>query len=310
MNLIETRNLTKRFGDVTAVRDLSFSVHEGEVFGVLGHNGAGKTTTVRLLNGLLLPDAGESRVLDLDPAREGATLRRYTGVLTETPALDERLTGRENLSIFADLFDVPPGECAQRVTELLATFGLQTRADDPAGSYSNGMKQRLALARALLHDPRILFLDEPTAGLDPVAARGVHELIEQFARVGRAVLMCTHNLDEAQRLCDRVAVLEHGRLLALGTPAELAARAGIALRLALDVAADQVDAAHALLARLGLEATNEASETLIVTGVTRDRVPAIIQALVDAGIRLYRAAPQEASLEDVYFALHEQLEER
>ncbi|MEZ4611184.1 MAG: ABC transporter ATP-binding protein [Caldilineaceae bacterium] len=302
--------MTKRFGDVTAVRDLSFSVHEGEVFGVLGHNGAGKTTTVRLLNGLLLPDAGESRVLDLDPAREGAPLRRYTGVLTETPALDERLTGRENLSIFADLFGVPPGECAQRVTELLATFGLQTRADDPAGSYSNGMKQRLALARALLHDPRILFLDEPTAGLDPVAARGVHELIEQFARVGRAVLMCTHNLDEAQRLCDRVAVLEHGRLLALGTPAELAAR-GIALRLALEVSAEQVDAAHIkLLARHSLVATNEAPETLIVTGVTRDRVPAIIQALVDAGIRLYRAAPQEASLEDVYFALHEQLEER
>lgn len=226
MNLITVEDLTKRFGALTAVDELSFAVAEGEVFGLLGHNGAGKTTTVRLLNGLLMSDNGRSSVLGFDPSRQGATLRKRTGVLTETPALDERLTARENLAIYADLFGVPPGDCKQRMTSLLETFGLSARADDRVGSYSNGMKQRLALA--LLHEPTVLFLDEPTAGLDPVAARGVHELIELFTSAGRAVLLCTHNLDEAQRLCDRVAILEQGHLLALGTPEELASRVGTA----------------------------------------------------------------------------------
>ena len=201
---------------------LSLEVHAGEVFGLLGHNGAGKTTTVRLLNGVLTPYGGKARVLGLDPVKDGLALRHRTGVLTEDPALDERLTARENFSYYADLYGVPRSRVPERVEELLREFGLADRADEPVGGYSKGMKQRLALARALLHEPELLFLDEPTAGLDPVAAREVHGLIRELSRVkGRTVVLCTHNLIEAQRLCHRVAVLERGTLMALGTPEEL-----------------------------------------------------------------------------------------
>ena len=220
---IETRGVSRRFGEIVAVDDLSLQVRAGEVFGCLGHNGAGKTTTVRLLNGVLQPDRGDARVLGLDPRRDGPALRARTGVVTESASLDARLTARDNLGIYADLFGVPRDEVAPRTEALLARFGLADRADDRVATYSTGMRQRLMLARALLHEPEIMFLDEPTAGLDPVAARQVHELIGRLAREERrTVFLCTHNLVEAQRLCDRVAVLEHGRLAALGTPGELA----------------------------------------------------------------------------------------
>ena len=222
---IQIKELTRRFADNVAVDRLTFDVYPGEVFGLLGHNGAGKTTTIRLLNGVLGASAGQAQVLGFDPVRQGAELRRRTGVLTENPSLDENLTARENLSIYADLYDVPAGDVARRVSALLERFELTDRADDKAGSYSKGMKQRLALARALLHRPDLLFLDEPTSGLDPVAALEVRELIVQLSRKeGRTVVLCTHNLVEAQRLCDRVIVLEHGKMLALGTPSELGAK--------------------------------------------------------------------------------------
>ncbi|MGD8627387.1 MAG: ABC transporter ATP-binding protein, partial [Anaerolineae bacterium] len=202
--IIVTQGLTRRFDDVVAVDNLDLEVQAGEVFGFLGHNGAGKTTTVRLLNGILAPSAGRVRVLGLEPAAEGPALRRRSGVLTETPALDERLTGRENLSIFADLYDVPQGEVAGRVEQLLELFELADRAGEKVGNYSRGMKQRLALARALVHRPEILFLDEPTSGLDPVVTRRVHELIAHLSREeARTVFLCTHNLAEAQKLCSR-----------------------------------------------------------------------------------------------------------
>jgi ABC-2 type transport system ATP-binding protein len=165
-----TDGLTRHFGEVVAVNRLTLEVQPGEVFGFLGHNGAGKTTTVRLLNGVLAPTSGTARVLGLAPVEQGPALRRRTGVLTETPSLDERLTGRENLKIFAALYGVPQREIAARVTDLLEVFDLADRGDEKAGDYSKGMKQRLALARALIHGPELLFLDEPTSGLDPVAA--------------------------------------------------------------------------------------------------------------------------------------------
>ncbi|UCH24399.1 MAG: ABC transporter ATP-binding protein [Trueperaceae bacterium] len=304
MNLIEMDRVTKRFDDLIALRDVSLTVAEGEVFGVLGHNGAGKTTSVRLLNGVLKPDGGRCRVLGLDPNLQGARLRRQTGVLTETPAVDERLTARENLAIYADLYGVPVRECSRRVDALLLDFALLERADDKVSGYSKGMKQRLALARALLHQPKALFLDEPTAGLDPVAAHAVHQLIEQLSGEGRVVFLCTHNLAEAQRLCDRVAVLERGRIIALGSPDELARQVGGALRLDIEVRPEQVPAALDLLGRAGLEHVEYDAETLAVSGVARDRVPEIVQLLVDGGVSLYRVAPREPSLEEVYFALH------
>ncbi|HEX9109250.1 MAG TPA: ABC transporter ATP-binding protein, partial [Longimicrobiales bacterium] len=226
--------LSCRFGDLLAVDGLTLQVGAGEVFGLLGHNGAGKTTTIRLLTGLLAASAGSAGVLGHSPATAGAEIRGRTGVLTETPSLEERLTAEENLTYYGRMYGVAAAALRSRVPELLADFGLEERARDRVGTYSKGMKQRLALARALLHDPELLFLDEPTSALDPVASRQVHERVEALRRRSRTIVLCTHNLVEAQRLCHRVAVLRQGRLLALGTPAELGERYG-ATRVVLEV---------------------------------------------------------------------------
>ena len=303
--VIVTDGLTRRFGDVVAVDGLTLEIGPGEVFGFLGHNGAGKTTTVRLLNGLLSPDGGAVRVLGLEPMNDGPALRRRTGVLTETPSLDERLTGRENLEIYAELYDVPRSEVASRIESLLEGFELAHRADEKAGAYSKGMKQRLALARALLHEPDMLYLDEPTSGLDPVGARRVHELIIRLSQEQqRTVLLCTHNLAEAQKLCGRVAVLERGRLVALGTPAELARRLGRSQRLEVDVGSKDVPATLKVLqAQLGPADPEHVNGKIIVMGADREKIPDLVEALVGAGVRIYGITPQEPSLEDVYFAL-------
>jgi ABC-2 type transport system ATP-binding protein len=304
--VISTNYLTCRFGAVTAVDRLTLTVYSGEVLGFLGHNGAGKTTTVRLLNGLLAPTEGHVSVLGLNPVGEGPALRQRTGVLTETPSLDERLTARENLTIYGELYNVPVGKLPARVEELLTSFELADRAAERVGNYSKGMKQRLALARALLHNPEILFLDEPTSGLDPVAARHVHELITRLSREqGHTIFLCTHNLVEAQQLCDRVAVLEHGRLLALGTPDELAHQLGQRLGTQIDVSPPTVAAALDALKAANVSASRVNDHgRILVSGADREKIPELIAALIAAGVRIYSVTSQEPSLEDVYFALH------
>jgi len=307
--IIVTHELTRQFGEIVAVDALTLAVQRGEIFGFLGHNGAGKTTTVRLLNGILTPDGGRVRVLGFDPLTDGPALRRRTGVLTETPSLDERLTGRENLTLAAELYGVPVDEVQRRVVELLTLFELARRADELVGGYSKGMKQRLALARVLIHKPEMLFLDEPTPGLDPVVTRQVHTLIRNLSRDGdHTVFLCTHNLAEAQKLCDRVGVMEHGRLVALGTPAELARDLWQGLRLEIEVAPEQIASARAALRGLSSVQRVEAGaepDRLLVTLTGRQQVPALVEALVRAGVRLYCLNPQEPTLEDVYFALHD-----
>jgi ABC-2 type transport system ATP-binding protein len=299
-------HLTVRFGDVTAVDDLSLSVHAGEVVALLGHNGAGKTTTVRTANGLAEPTAGSARVFGLSPAADGPVLRRRTAVLTDTPGIDERLTAREALVFAADLYDLPRRDVASRVSALLAEFGLAERADDRVGGFSRGMRQRLALARALLHRPELLFLDEPTTGLDPVATRQLHDIIRQVsAQEGRTVVLCTHNLIEAQALAHRVAVLARGRLVAIGTSAELARHGGVVDRVTVEVHPDDVAGALRAVAGVGpgAGAPNAAGGVLTLDGVTRERVPEVVARLAAAGVRVYRVAPQEPTLADAYFAL-------
>lgn len=307
---IETTGLTRRFGDTIAVNALNLEVRRGEVFGFLGHNGAGKTTTVRLLNGVLMPDSGQACVLGLSPIDDGPTLRARTGVLTETPSLDERLTARDNLTIYADLYGVPAGDVARRVNEMLATFELADRAAEKVGGYSKGMKQRLALARAFLHRPELLFLDEPTSGLDPVSTRQVHEMIRHIsAQEGGTVFLCTHNLNEAQRLCDRVGVMERGRLAAVGTPETLAHQLGQGLRFEIEVAPDQVAQTARLLDGLSPVLRAETNRDVLLVSVSaRAAIPDILAALVSDGIRIYRAAPLDASLEEIYFTLHDRNE--
>jgi len=306
--VIQISSLTRRFGETNAVDQLTLEVQAGEIFGFLGHNGAGKTTTVRLLNGVIESTSGEAKVLGLNPQTQGPELRAKTGVLTETPSLDERLTARDNLSIYADLYNVPLADVSTRVNDLLTEFELADRADEKVGGYSKGMKQRLALARALLHKPEVLFLDEATSGLDPVAARHVNDLVENLARrEGCTVFLCTHNLVEAQKLCDRVAVMEHGRLVALGTPAELTRQYVKRLDVDLEVDPAQMELVLPILQNLPqlvIDSPKREKDVLTLTLSGRSAIPELLNVLVQKGLQVYRLAPQEVDLEEVYFALH------
>lgn len=306
--VIQISSLTRRFGEKNAVDSLTLDVQAGEIFGFLGHNGAGKTTTVRLLNGVIEPTSGTARVLGLDAQADGPALRARTGVLTETPSLDERLTARDNLSFYADLYNVPRAEVPERVNTMLTEFELADRADEKVGGYSKGMKQRLAVARALLHRPDVIFLDEPTAALDPVAARYVNDRVENLARrEGCTVFICTHNLVEAQKMCDRVAVMEHGRLVALGTPSELTRKYVKRLDVDLEVDPVQTDLAIQTLKeypQLIISEPTREKDLLTMTVSGREAIPALVTILHQKGLRIYRLAPREANLEEVYFALN------
>jgi ABC-2 type transport system ATP-binding protein len=217
MNTIETNSLNRSFNGRAAVRDLTFAVREGEIFGLLGPNGAGKTTTIRMLTGQLRPTTGEARVAGYDVVRQRQALKTQIGVVFEYQNLYERMTGRDNLLFAARLF----GCDVRRVTEILDRVGLRERAGDPIRNYSNGMKQRLLIARALIHNPRILFLDEPTKGLDPTASRQIRSLVRELADQGVTVLLTTHYMEEADQLCRYVAFLDEGRMVAQDTPRNL-----------------------------------------------------------------------------------------
>lgn len=308
INVIELMQLTKHYDTVKALDGLTFSVREGEVFGLLGPNGAGKTTAIRVMNGLLPYSEGQVSVLGWDPRTHGDQIRLHAGVLTETPAQYERLNARQNLEFSGRMWDLSGQVLDQRVDEMLHLFDLAGRAGDLVGSYSKGMKQRMALARALLPRPDLLFLDEPTSGLDPESAQQVNHLIEQIGRErGKTVFLCTHLLHEAQRLCDRVAILNHGKLLALGTPKDLARDVFPGVRLVVEM---EQEADQKTLADL--------SGLPFVKGVEKDKVgwlhlslrsvgdtPDLVTALVGWGFRIRRVEPQEVTLEDVYFAIQE-----
>jgi ABC-2 type transport system ATP-binding protein len=304
---IETTDLTRSFPTGVAVDSLSLSVAAGEVLALLGPNGAGKTTTARLLNGVLRADRGSARVLGLDPATDGVALRRRTGVLTEVAGLDERLTARENLEFSARARGLPRADAARRAGELLDRFGMGGRADSRVQGFSTGQRKRVALARALLHDPELLFLDEPTSGLDPTATRQVLELIESLAARGRTVVLCTHFLAEAGKLADRVAILHRGRLRAAGTTDEIAASLWDGLDLDLDLGrpADGpvVDAVRGLAGVRSVESTPSGMRA-VVAG--RDDVPRVVAAVVSLEAPVYAATPRAPTLEDVYFAVEAQ----
>ena len=303
---LEATGLTRRFGEVTALEDVSFSIPAGQVVGLLGHNGAGKTTTIRLLNGLLSPSSGSARTLGRDPWEDGPAVRARSGVLTETPSLDERMTAREAMRFWAELWNVPRAEVPSRIDALLERFELARRADDRVGGYSRGMRQRLALARTLLHDPPLLFLDEPTAALDPIASINVRDMVRDLAAGHeRTILICTHNLAEAQELCDRVIILRRGRVVADGTPAQVTDAASIPVGVEIEVDAGHVDAAMRIAtARASGGAADAGPGRVRVVGLAREAIPALVAELVAAGASVYRVSPEQVTLEAAYVALY------
>jgi sodium transport system ATP-binding protein len=224
--MIEVENLVKHFGAVRAVDGLSFTAGEGEVLGLLGPNGAGKTTTLRMLSTVLRPSEGTARIGGHDLIREPAAVRAALGVLPEYWGLYGRLTPREHLRYFGRLYGMEAGRLEQRIDEVVALLEIGEYANRRCEPFSKGMKQKVALGRAMIHDPRHLLLDEPTAGLDVMSARGVRELIARFRDEGRCVILSTHILAEAERLCDRLALIHRGRIVAAGSPDEVRRQAG------------------------------------------------------------------------------------
>ena len=298
--MLTAQQLTRKFDDRVAVEDVSFAVPAGEIFALLGPNGAGKTTTLRMLAGLIEPTSGAVRVDNEPMTRHTAPrLRSRIGFLTEAPGLWDRLSVRQNLTVYARLHGLEDDERA--VTEALDTFDLREREADPAAQLSKGLKQRVALARTLLHRPSIVLLDEPTSGLDPESAREVRELILRLRGERRAILLSTHNLDEVERVADRVAVLR-SRLVASDTPAALRARL-FGSRVRITLASDAAPVV-ATLERAGYDDVRTTGNTLsIAVDDAATRAPEIVRILVAAGAPIRTVAPEEPPLEEVYLRL-------
>ena len=298
--MIHTENLTKSFGDHLAVDRLTLDIGAGEVFGFLGPNGAGKTTTIRMLTSLIAPTSGRARVLDYEIGRDDAQIRRHVGILTETPGMYDRLSARRNLTIFARLYEVE--EVDRQVEKYLRLLGLWERRDDAVGEFSKGMRQKLAIARALLHEPPVLFLDEPTAALDPEASRLVHDFIAELRGEGRTIFLCTHNLDEADRLCDRVAVFRT-HLRVVDTPGRL--RRQVYGRQVVFHLAGAAEPFLPLVRGLPYmtEAEADGGKLILTLDDPEGHNPDIVRALVAAGADIQFVGELRYSLEDVYLQL-------
>jgi len=272
--LIEIKGLTKDYGRIRAVDDLHLRIEQGEIFGLLGPNGAGKTTTVRMLTMLARPTAGEAYIAGCEVQRDLARVRQEIGVVPQHMNLDQELTARENLELHGRLYKMPAAERRKRIDELLCFVDLQEREGELVSRFSGGMKRRLMIARALMHRPRVLFLDEPTVGLDPQTRRRMWDLVRQMNRDGVTVLLTTHYIEEAEALCHRVGIMDRGRLIALGSPVELKERVG----------------------RFAVESLNGGQTTHTLFG-TREEALAFAGRL-DDGVVI-----RETSLEDVFVQL-------
>ncbi len=271
-------NLTYRYGDLTAVDHISFQVDEGEIFGFLGPNGAGKSTTVNVLTGQVRPAEGRAQVLGMDIVKQTKQVQRYIGVIFETTNLYEQLNAVENLQLFAQLYGVKVD-----IMDLLEKVGLAGREKERVATYSKGMKQRLMVARALLHKPRVLFLDEPTDGLDPVSSRTIHALIQEAADRGTAVFLTTHDMMEADKLCNRVAFINQGKIVALDSPSALKLRYGKrALRVEVEGPDGQVTTHE-----IPLDGTDSVQQ---------------LSALAQEG-RILTVHSEEATLEDIFIQI-------
>ena len=296
---IVAEGLVRHFGDVKAVDGIDLEVRPGEIFGFLGPNGAGKSTAVRMLTTLLRPTSGTARVAGHDVVREADAVRRSIGVALQDAAIDPLMTGRELLALQAVLYGIPRTESRGRTEELLERVGLTAAADRRVGTYSGGMRRRLDLALSLIHRPTVLFLDEPTTGLDPMSRVALWEEVRRLNREGTTVMLTTQYLEEADQLADRVAIIDHGRIVRLGTPAELKADVREP-SLMVTVPAAQQDAARGVLARFG--ELRPGAEGRLGVGLRggASAVTDVVRALDEAGVRLQHLELHEPSLDDVF----------
>ena len=295
--ILQVENLVKRYEDVEAVRGVSFSVDEGEVFGLLGPNGAGKTSTVEVLEGLRTADGGRVSVCGLDPQRDAVALKHVIGAALQSTSLPDKLRVMEALRLFASFY-----KGGRNPEELLKRFGLEEKRDTYYSKLSGGQKQRLALAMALVNNPRVLFFDEPTAGLDPQVRREIYDIIEELRREKKTILMTTHYIEEAERLCDRVAIVDHGKVIALGSPRELKQRSGGNTRIEVKLAKP---ASNGTLK--GLEGVVDAREVDGTYVLHTQRPPQAIVSLVKhlegEGNELVSLEIATPSLEDVFIEM-------
>lgn len=309
--MIVAQGLTKLYDQFLAVDNINFEINQGEIFGFLGPNGAGKTTTIRMLAAIFPPSAGGATVANFDVVEDAMEVRSRVGLLSENPNLYERLTARENLDFFARLYDVPPEQIPNRIDFLGDLFDLRMRLDERVGTYSKGMKQKLAIAKALIHDPPILFLDEPTSALSPEAAKVIRDLLIDLAKDrSRTICVCTHNLFDAERLCDRVAIIRQGRILTIGTPSQISASfSGPPLvRFSFQKVTDSlVQTIAAVEGVFGVEKHPVKNDLLIKVDNHEEITPEIIREIVvNNQAAILAIEPIHASLEDAYLKLMEE----
>ena len=301
--MIETENLTRKFGDLIAVDDITFKVNQGEIFGFLGPNGAGKTTTVRMLCCLISKTGGRARIADYEIGNKSDSIkiRKLIGFVSDNVGLYESLTAYENLEYYGKLYKCPEPRRKENIERFLKLLGLWERRDTAAGTFSKGMKQKLAIARALIHDPEILFMDEPTANLDPESAKTVREFILSLKKEKKTIFLNTHNLDEAQRICDRIGIL-NTRLMAVGTPEEL--EQSIKGRRTVIQLNEVNEAILASLKNLAVKNLIREDNKLTVDVLdAKKENPDIVNAIVTAGGRVETVSVQGSSLEDAYLKL-------
>jgi len=307
--IVTIDRLSKTYaGGFQALGEISLTIQRGELFALLGPNGAGKTTLISIICGIVNASTGSVRVGDFDIVADFRKARQMIGLVPQELHIDMFETVQDTVRFSRGLFGLPPNEA--HIEKVLKDLSLWDKRKSKLMTLSGGMKRRVMIAKALAHEPELLFLDEPTSGLDPVSTRQVHDMVRRISQEGHTVFMCTHNLTEAQRLCHRVAVLEHGRMVAVGTPEELARQLGTGERVEIEVERAQIQAARAELRQLeGVQDVKLSDENngarLIVSLDGRERIPQMLAHLVQQGVRVYRLSPLEASLEDIYFALHD-----
>lgn len=308
MSTIEVEGLSKSFGTIVAVDRLSFKVGAGEILGILGPNGSGKTTTVRILSCLISPSGGRAYVGGFDIQKDPVRVRESVGVLTETPSLYERLSAYENMDFFARAYGISNSDTRiARIKDVLEFFELWNRRSERVGTYSKGMKQKLAIARAIVHSPEILFLDEPTSGLDPKASKDIRDLMERLSRQEkRTLLLCTHNLEDAEKLCSHVMIINKGRSVVMGTTEELRRRiAGQPkLEIKLNETSDKIIlATQSIEGVKNVEADKDSGRLIIELDNAETQTPYVVRSVVENGGLIKSVGLLEPSLEEAYLKL-------